>query len=95
MRREFSSRISRLGSVLTPDRIIILDSEVVYKRRNSFLIGYEVVSIPFSRVASVVVEQKLLGATLRIVGMGTNSIEASNFSWQDANEIKKLIMSRL
>ena len=81
--------------MLTPDKIIISDSSVVFKRRNPFLIGHEVITIPFSRVSSVVVEQKLLGANLKIIGMGTDSIEASSFSWQDANEIKRLIMSRL
>lgn len=99
MRREFQSSVTRLGSILTPDRLIITDSAVTYRKRNSirasFLLGIDEVSIPISKISAVEVDRHLLGATIRILSTGNKEIEANNFTWNDAQTIQRLIHSLL
>lgn len=99
MRREFKSSVTRLGSLLTPDRLVLTDSAVTYKKRNSirtsFLMGFDEVSIPISKISAVEVDRHLLGATIRIISTGTKEIEANNFTWDDALTIQRLINSMI
>ena len=57
---EFSSNILLGGSVLAPDKIIITNTSVVYKKRNKYLIGTDESSIPFNRISSVEIDRRLI-----------------------------------
>ena len=92
---EFSSNILLGGSILSPDRIVITDTEVVYRKRNKYLIGVDESSIPFQRISSVEIDRKLIDAHIIIYSNGNQKIRAEDFSIRDAKKIKKLIEERI
>jgi len=95
MRREFKSSITRLGPILTPERIIIDDVSVTYRRRNQHLIGVDEITIPLSRVSAVEVDKHIWGATIKIIAFGAQSIIADKFTWSDAKEVQRIINSMI
>jgi hypothetical protein len=92
---EFSSNILLGGSILTPDRIVITKTEVIYKKRNKYLIGVDESSIPFSRISSVEIDRKLIDSDIVIYSTGNQMIKAKDFSVRDAKQIKKIIEQRI
>lgn len=95
MRKEFKSSITRLGPILTPERIIIDDVSVTYRRRNKHLIGVDEITIPLSRVSAVEIDKQIWGATIKIIAFGAQSIIAEKFSWRDAKEVQRIINSKI
>lgn len=95
MRRVFKSSITRLGPILTPERIIIDDVSVTYRRRNQHLIGVDEITIPLSRVSAVEVDKHIWGATIKIIAFGAQSIIADKFTWSDAKEVQRIINSMI
>lgn len=94
-RLEFKSKFLLGGNILSPDRIIITDREVIYKKRNRYLIGVDEVSIPLSRISSVEIDRKLIDATIIIHTYGNQTITANDFKISDAKKIKLEIENRL
>ena len=92
---EFSSNILLGGSVLAPDKIIITNTSVVYKKRNKYLIGTDESSIPFNRISSVEIDRRLINSQIIIYSTGNQKIIAKNFSVSAAKEIKKEIERRI
>lgn len=92
---EFSSSILLGGPILTPEKIIITDKSVVYKRRNKYLIGTDESSIPFNRISSVEIDRKLINSNIIIYSTGNQTLIAKNFSVSDAKEIKREIERRI
>lgn len=92
---EFKSNILLGGSILSPDRIVVTDSEVIYKKRNKYLIGTDESSIPFSRISSVEIDRKLIDSDIIIYSTGNQTIVAGDFSIADAKKIKKIIEERI
>lgn len=92
---EFKSNILLGGSILSPDRIVVTDSQVIYKKRNKYLIGTDESSIPFSRISSVEIDRKLIDSDIIIYSTGNQTIIAGDFSIADAKEIKKIIEERI
>lgn len=92
---EFSSNILLGGNILTPDRLVITDTDVVYKKRNKYLIGVDESSIPFSRISSVEIDRKLIDSDIIIFSTGNQQLKVQDFSVGDAKKIKKIIESRL
>ena len=90
MRREFTaSRVSGDGNAVFPDKLIITDEFVIY--RKSRVIGYKETKIRLSAVGSVSVRQHLLFADIIIESKGGNMIEARGFSRSDARKIANLL----
>ena len=83
------------GNILTPDRIIITDSEVIYKKRNKYLICVNHASIPFPRISSVEIDRKLIDADIIIYSTGNQLIKAEDFSIGDSKRIKTIIEERI
>ena len=77
------------GSILSPDRIVVTDSQVIYKKRNKYLIGTDESSIPFSRISSVEIDRKLIDSDIIIYSTGNQTIIAGDFSIGDAKKNKK------
>ena len=92
---EFKSNILLGGSILSPDRIVVTDSQVIYKKRNKYLIGIDESSIPFSRISSVEIDRKLIDSDIIIYSTGNQTIIAGDFSIGDAKKIKKIIEERI
>jgi len=92
---EFKSNILLGGSILSPDRIVVTDSQVIYKKRNKYLIGIDESSIPFSRISSVEIDRKLIDSDIIIYSTGNQTIIAGDFSITDAKKIKKIIEERI
>jgi hypothetical protein len=91
----FSSNILLGGGILTPDRLVLTDRSVVYRKRNNYLIGVDESSIPYRQVSSVEIERRIIDADIIIHGSGNKKIVAKNFSVGNAKQIKRLIEERL
>ena len=90
MTYEFTaSRVSGDGNAVFPDKLIITDEFVIY--RKSRVIGYKETKIRLSAVGSVSVQQHLLFADIIIESKGGNMIEARGFSRSDARKIANLL----
>ncbi len=90
MAYEFTaSRVSGDGNAVFPDKLIITDEFVIY--RKSRVIGYKETKIRLSSVGSVSVQQHLLFADIIIESKGGNMIEARGFSRSDARKIANLL----
>ena len=90
MAYEFTaSRVSGDGNAVFPDKLIITDEFVIY--RKSRVIGYKETKIRMSAVGSVSVRQHLLFADIIIESKGGNVIEARGFSRSDARKIANLL----
>ena len=90
MAYEFTaSRVSGDGNAVFPDKLIITDEFVIY--RKSRVIGYKETKIRLSAVGSVSVRQHLLFADIIIESKGGNVIEARGFSRSDARKIANLL----
>jgi hypothetical protein len=90
----FSSAITRGGSILTPDRLTISSTMLMYKKRNKYLINVDSISISLDRIAAVAVDTSLLGTTIRISSYGSGEIVLKKFSLSDAKAIKRHIEER-
>lgn len=84
-----ASRVSGDGNAVFPDKLIITDEYVIY--RKSRVIGYKETKIRLSAVGSVSVRQHLLFADIIIESKGGNMIEARGFSRSDARKIANLL----
>lgn len=91
----FSSSFVLGGNLLTPDRLIITAEEIIYKKRNPYLIGVDESVIPFKRISSVELNRRLISTTVIIYTNGNEKIELKNFSVSDAKEIRKAIAERI
>ena len=90
MAYEFTaSRVSGDGNAVFPDKLIITDEFVIY--RKSRVIGYKETKIRLSSVGSVSVRQPLLFADIIIESKGGNVIVARGFSRGEAREIADLL----
>ena len=90
MAYEFTaSRVSGDGNAVFPDKLIITDEHVIY--RKSRVIGYKETKIRLSAVGSVSVRQHLLFADIIIESKSGNVIEARGFSRGEAREIADLL----
>lgn len=90
----FKSAITRGGSILTPDILIVSDTTVTYKKRNKYLINIDSITVPISRISSVELDTGLLGTDIIIKTYGTGEILCHKFTKSDAREIRKLIQER-
>lgn len=90
MAYEFTaSRVSGDGNAVFPDKLIITDEYVIYRKAR--VIGYKETKIRMSAVGSVSVRQHLLFADIIIESKGGNVIEARGFSRSDARKIANLL----
>lgn len=84
-----ASRVSGDGNAVFPDKLIITDEYVIYRKAR--VIGYKETKIRLSAVGSVSVQQHLLFADIIIESKGGNVIVARGFSRSDAREIANLL----
>ena len=91
----FTAAITRGASLVNPDTIEITDRFVVYKKRKIYLIGYDSISIPLSKISSVEINTGLIGSDIIIQSFGEGTITAHRFTLQDAKEIRRLIENQL
>ena len=87
----FKSAITRGGSILTPDIIIVTENAVTYKKRNKYLINVDSITIPISKISSVELDSGLWGTDIIIKSFGSGEIIGKKFVKSDAKEIKRLI----
>ena len=84
-----ASRVSGDGNAVFPDKLIITDEYVIYRKAR--VIGYKETKIRLSAVGSVSVQQHLLFADIIIETRGGQVITARGFTRSDAEEIATLI----
>ncbi|MDD2413302.1 MAG: hypothetical protein PHR79_10370, partial [Bacteroidales bacterium] len=86
----FKSAITRGGSILIPDRIVISDNTVTYKKRNKHLINVDSISIPISKISSVELDTSIWVTDIIIKSFGASEIVGRKFTKSEAKEIKRL-----
>ena len=91
----FSSNFVLGGNLFTPDRLIITDKEIIYKKRNRYLIGVDETVIPFKRISSVELNRRLISTTVTIYTNGNEKVELKNFSIANAKSIREAIAERI
>lgn len=87
----FKQSITRFGSILRPDRLIITDSMVMWKKRNRNLINNDTKSFEIEKITSVEIDSTLIGTSITIRTIAGDKLEIEKFTLSDANEIKSLI----
>jgi len=87
----FKAAITRAASPINPDTIEVNDKFVVYKKRKRYLIGYDSISIPISKISSVEIDTRIIGSDITIQSFGEGTITAHRFTLADAKEIQRLI----
>lgn len=90
----FKSAITRGGSVLTPDAIVITNESVTYKKRNKYLINVDSLTIPIANISSVELDTSILGTDIIITSYGKGKIVCRKFTKSDAKKIRDLIQER-
>jgi hypothetical protein len=91
----FTSKLILGGNVIRPDRLIINEKNIVYEKRNRYLIGVDRVMIPYSRIASVEFDRGLISSRIVIYSKGNQAITVDHFSVSDGKKIKEEIERRL
>ncbi len=91
LREEFSSAVTRGGDVINPDKIIIANGIVTWKKRSKILIGGDSISIPIDKVSTVELNVAIVGTDIIIRSNGSGTIRAENFTKSDAQKIKSLL----
>ena len=90
MHYEFTaSRVSGDGNAVFPDKLIITDEFVIYRKAR--VIGYKETRVRLSAVGSVSVRQHLMFADIIIESKGGNAIVAHGFMRGDASRIRDLL----
>lgn len=92
---EFSSNFLIGGDILTPDKIIITNTQVTYRKRNRYLIGKDESTIPFNKISSVEIDRRLINSTILIYSTGNQKIVAKGFSIVTAKAIKRELEKRM
>jgi hypothetical protein len=92
MRKVFKQAITRGGSILIPDKVIITNESVIWKKRDWNLITVDTKVIDIQNITSVELDKHLIGTTIYIRCFGGDTLEVKRFSVSDANEIKETIM---
>ena len=91
----FKAAFTRGASPINPEIIEVTDKFVIYKKRKIYLIGYDTIMIPISKISSVEINTGLIGTEIIIQSFGEGTITAHRFSLNNAKEIKRLIESQL
>ncbi|MBQ2563520.1 MAG: PH domain-containing protein [Muribaculaceae bacterium] len=84
-----ASRVSGDGNAMFPDKLIITDDGVIYRKGR--IIGYKEIKIRHSAIGSVSLDKHLLFADIIIETNGGQKIIARGFSRSDANIIRDLL----
>lgn len=92
MRKVFKQAITRGGSILIPDKLIITNESVIWKKRDWNLITVDTKVIDIQNITSVELDKHLIGTTVYIRCFGGDTLELKRFTASDANEIKETIM---
>ena len=91
----FKAAISRGANLIYPDTIEIVDRLVFFKKRRAYLVGYDKIVIPMSKVSSIEIDSGMISTTLTIRSIGEGIITGHNFTLSDANEIERLIQQNM
>lgn len=91
---EFSSSVTRGGNILTPEKIIISDLSITWKKRNKYLIGFDSISITRDKISSVEVQSKIWGADIIITSNGLSKIIGKNFTVADSKKIREILINK-
>ena len=84
-----ASRISGDGNAVFPDKLIITNDGVIYRKGR--VIGYKEIKIRYSAIGSVSLDKHLLFADIIIETNGGQRITARGFSRSDASMIRDLL----
>lgn len=91
----FKAAFTRGASPINPDTIEVTDKFVIYKKRRIYLIGFDKIEIPFSKISSIEISTALIGSDITIHSFGEGTFVGHRFALVDALEIKRLIENQL
>lgn len=90
----FRSAITRGGSILLPDRIIIDANSVTYQKRNKHFINVDTITVSINKISSVTIDTSIWGTDIYIKTFGAGEIIGKRFTKSDALKIKEIITQR-
>jgi len=91
----FKAAITRGAIPVIRDIIEITDRFLIYRKRKIYIIGFDKVVTPLSKISSVELDSHIIGTDITIHSFGTGTITAHQFTLADANEIKSIIEKRM
>jgi hypothetical protein len=92
---KFIASFLRGASPINPEMIEITDQFVIYKKRRIYLVGYDSILIPYSKISSVEFNTSLIGTDIIVHSFGEGTIEGHRFALNDAKEMKRLIEEQM
>jgi hypothetical protein len=92
---KFIASFLRGASPINPDMIEVIEQFVIYKKRRIYLIGYDSISMPFSKISSIEINTDIIGTDITIHSFGEGTIIGHQFSLNDAKEMKRLIEEQI
>lgn len=92
---KFIASFLRGASPINPDTLEITDNSVIFKKRRIYLIGYDTILIPFSKVSSVELNTGVIGTDITIHSFGEGTIVGHCFTLEDGKAIKQMIENQL
>ena len=92
---KFIASFLRGATPINPDTIEITDTAVIYKKRKIYLIGYDTILIPFTKISSLEINTGIIGTDITIKSFGEGAITAHRFALNDAKVIKRLIEEQM
>jgi len=87
----FKQAISRFGSILTPDKIIITDTMFTWEKRNKNLINKDTKSFDLSKITSIEIDSSIWGTKIKISSIAGDIVVVDKFTLSDAKKIKQII----
>jgi len=91
MNVEFSSSVSKGGNLLKP-QILTINNHFVSVRQRQSIFSTEERTIPRNIISGVEITRRLIGCNIYITTNGGMTISLENFSRDDAEEIKAIIL---
>ena len=91
---QFTSAVTRFGSILTPEKLVINDQFVIWsqnKGATSLFLANSKIIIPRNTISAIEIDGGLIGTDLYIFSFGGQYIRCKNFTLSDAKSIKHLL----
>ncbi len=94
---QFSSAVTRFGSILTPEKLVINDQFVIWsqnKGATSLFLANSKIIIPRNTISAIEIDGGLIGTDVYIFSFGGQYIRCKNFTLSDAKSIKHLLTTQ-
>jgi len=92
MKKVFKTAITRGGSVLRPDTIIITEDTLTYKKRDTLLVTADTRMFDIRMIVDVKIDRHIWGTDIHII-TPSERLVIKNFTRGDAHGIRDLVFA--